>query len=365
VRRIVTASVCLAALLTAVPAASAAPVVDLPVAFDVRNTNSSGVPCPSDGAAYTLRGHLVAPRSALERPRRTVTLYVHGFNSGEWNWRFPLSGYDVALEMARLGHVSLTFDRLGFDSSDFPDGFMTCFGAHADMAHQVVQALRAGSYTVDGRAPVAFSKVVLAGHDTGGTAAEIEAYSYKDVDGLIVMNIADGGRGYLPPSPSIPEFADVVGRCAAGGERAERDDRGGYARFIRSDDDIPRYGLPNSEPEVVDLVLRLVNKNPCGDVMSLNTAFTVDRARVREIEVPVLLLYTELDFNMFAGAPAEEQRSYFTGSDDVSLVTMEGTGHFPFLDRNAPRFRSIVSEWLGRRGFGGRERKRVERPRGS
>ena len=352
VRLALCAATCFIALGSATAAARPARIVDIPVAFDVQNTNGSGVPCASDGAGYTLRGHLVAPRAALKGPRpRSVTLYVHGFNSGEWNWRFPVRGYHTAFALARLGHATVTFDRLGFDSSDFPGGALTCFGAHADMAHQVVESLRTGAYAASGRRPVPFQKVVVAGHDLGGTVAEIEAYSFGDIDGLIVMNIADGGQGYLPPAPSLPEFGDTLGRCGSGGESAEKDGRDGYVRFIRSDDDLRRYAMPNSEPAIVARLVGLANKNPCGDIASTPTALNVNQARVGEIQVPVLLLYTELDFNRFAGAPAEEQRSYFTGSDDVALVTMSGTGHFPFLDRNAPRFRSIVSDWLRSRGF--------------
>ncbi|MGH7897529.1 MAG: hypothetical protein ACREQQ_06230, partial [Candidatus Binatia bacterium] len=32
-------------------------VVELPVSFQVANTNTSGAPCPFDGAIYTVQGH--------------------------------------------------------------------------------------------------------------------------------------------------------------------------------------------------------------------------------------------------------------------------------------------------------------------
>src|ERR1700759_1467907 len=99
-------SVLLVALLGAglVPPAAAASgrIVDEPVAFRVQNTNTSQVPCQSDGATYVVRGHLTGPRSA-----RTVTLSYEGFDSGEWNWRFRrVPGYDYAADMATRGHGS-------------------------------------------------------------------------------------------------------------------------------------------------------------------------------------------------------------------------------------------------------------------
>jgi hypothetical protein len=68
----------LAALLAAVagsalglPARAAAQnTIELPVAFQVKNTNTSQAPCPpgaiaSDGATYTIRGDISGPQAAL------------------------------------------------------------------------------------------------------------------------------------------------------------------------------------------------------------------------------------------------------------------------------------------------------------
>src|SRR6266576_2153667 len=100
--------------------AKAGGVVDLPVSFKVKNTNSSDMPCASDGARYTVRGHLVAPRSALDaRGRRAITVYLHGFNVGAFMWRLPgFPQLDLPAALARLGHVSLVVDELGYDRSD-------------------------------------------------------------------------------------------------------------------------------------------------------------------------------------------------------------------------------------------------------
>src|SRR4051794_19298673 len=86
-------------------AASPSDVLDVPVSFQVQNTNTSRDPCPSDGQSYIVRGHLTGPRAdILGTAARATTLYYQGFDSGEWNWRFRVvPGYDYAAEMAKRG----------------------------------------------------------------------------------------------------------------------------------------------------------------------------------------------------------------------------------------------------------------------
>src|SRR5438874_13629910 len=48
---------------------TSANVVAVPVTFQVVNTDTSGMPCPFDGATYTARGHLTGPASLLTAHR--------------------------------------------------------------------------------------------------------------------------------------------------------------------------------------------------------------------------------------------------------------------------------------------------------
>ena len=62
--------------------------------------------------------------------------------------------------MARAGHASVTVDRLGYGASDKPpDGKSVCIGSQADVAHQIVGQLKAGSYTVQGGKARKFKRV--------------------------------------------------------------------------------------------------------------------------------------------------------------------------------------------------------------
>jgi hypothetical protein len=341
----------LAAPAIGAPSATArGPIVDLPVSFQVKNTNTSAVPCPSDGEAYRLRGHLTGPASTLyRRPLRAVTLYLHGFNVAEYMWRaYEVPGYHYARELARLGHVSVTVDRLGWGSSDHPDGQQVCAGSAADIAHQLIAKLRSGRYRARGGDPVSFSTVVLAGHDSGGTIAQVESYSYDDIDGLIVLDYSDTGF-----TPTIMQWSTQGGiDCAQGGGPAYPGGPGGYFDLgpTDSDEELARVAFPNTDPAVIAAAFRHRQRNPCGELASIAPSAAADVARLREVRVPVLIGAGDTDV-AFTVEGEYRQRSFYGGSDDVRVQIYRANGHFPMAGRNAPIFRKRISRWLTTRGF--------------
>lgn len=344
--------------LAAVPQAAANThrSVELPMAFEVRNTNTSDVPCPSDGAAYTVRGRLVAPPSALAgKQPRAVTVYLHGFNVGAFNWRPPgMPHLDHAAALARLGHASVVVDRLGYDSSGHPDGWLSCLGSQADIAHQLVEKLRRAEYAVGGRTPTRFDKVVLAGHDAGALIADVVAYSYdNDIDGIVHFNWAEQGfteevqRG----------FAEAAPVCASGGQAAEQgppdrvDAAGGPSGYVQFLNDAQiRSTQFNTEPVMVERLLRLVNRNPCGDFAGVPAAAQINVQRLPDIRVPVLYGYTEHEFIWTQEALAS-QADLYRNSSDLATVVIRDAGHFPQFARVAPSFHATVAEWLRTRGL--------------
>src|SRR5947208_11291228 len=172
------------ALMPPAAAARTSKVVTRGVAFSVQNIDRSKLACTTDGASYQITGHLTGPRSALaasSRKRKSAaTLYLHGLGFGEWFWNFAaVPGYDYAAAQAKAGHVSVTIDRLGYAASGHPDGNKSCIGGQADIAHQVIQALRKGTYSVAGGKAVRFTRIALAGHSAGAEIAMLEAYSFN------------------------------------------------------------------------------------------------------------------------------------------------------------------------------------------
>jgi hypothetical protein len=354
-RRMVAAVVCSVAagsVFAATPAAAANgnAILDLPVAFEVTNTNDSGVACPSDGDAYTVRGRLVGPRSALERQgRRVVTVYLHGFNVGAFMWHPPgFPELDLPAALARRGHVSLTVDRLGYDTSGHPHGLLSCFGSAADVAHQLAGKLRSGDYAVSGASPPTFSRVVLAGHDSGAAIADIVAYSYKDIDAIVHFNWAEQGF----TQETRVGFAEAASVCASGGQAAEqgppdRDDPAGgpsgYVQFL-TDAQI-RSKQFNTEPDVVDRLLRLVNRNPCGEFTQAPQVAQTNIQRLPEIRIPVLYGYTDHEF-VWTQEGLAQQADHYRNSSDLTTVVIRNAGHFPQFARVARVFHASIAEWL-------------------
>jgi pimeloyl-ACP methyl ester carboxylesterase len=323
------------------------------VSFAVKNVDTTRNYCPSDGKSYVVRGHLTGPQAAIQAAApRAVTLYYQGFDAGEWNWRFRLvPGYDYALEMADRGFVSVTVDELGYGASDHPAGNDTCVGAEADIAHQIIGQLRTGTYKADGIRPAKFSKVVFGAHDIGGAMAELEAYSYQDVNGLMLITWQN--QGYTPFVLGVA--ADASARCAEGGEPAYPGGPGGYVYYPKPTD-YPTL-MPNSDPDVIAGAVASRLRNPCGLIPSVaeNAALNfvggnTNTGGLAEIHVPVLLALGALDPVLTHDGFFQEAR-YFTGTDDVTAVLLPGTGHFEMLDRNAPAFRDLIAYWLRSHGY--------------
>lgn len=327
-------------------------IVRVPVSFAVINQNTSDmqVRCPSEGRPYTVRGHIVGPRLALEGPQpRAITHYLHGFDTG-WHHPFPIEGYDWGIEMARLGHVSLMIDMLGYDTSDHPPGGQMCLGSQADVSHQIIQQLRSGDYSLAGGSDngIPFSQVLLGGHDVAGGMVELEAHSFQDIDGLIVMNWSDQGVDLVYLSEFIVKSNAT---CIQGGEHYETGEPGGgYVFFGPPDERYQEELFVDADPSVLDAVVALRNRNPCGYLGSIIPTMETNTLRNREITVPVLLLYTDGD-PVVPEQSGVLQEELFAGSSDVTRETQLGSGHFPWFERSAAEYRGRVSHWLCSRGF--------------
>lgn len=325
-------------------------IVDVPVSFTVRNTNGSMTGCRTSGGTHRISGHLTAPASVLSGGKRAVTLYQHGIAAGEWYWRLDVPGYHYAEELAKRGHASVTIDRLGYGASDRPDGFDTCIGAEADIAHQIVQQLRTGAYALEGKpaegpaTAQGFDTVTLAGQSNGGQVAQIEAYSFGDIDGLMIMDWTD--RGLTPEANT--RFFSALQSCMAGGQPSrEPSDPSGYVYYDLGPDQFRRGNFHDTEERVMDAAAPHQNRHPCGDMSSqLDSVFT-DLKHLGSVKVPVLLVYGDEDARVTGGAAHQR---LFTGAQS-ELVTIPGAGHYATMARSAPATFDRIDAWLDARGL--------------
>jgi pimeloyl-ACP methyl ester carboxylesterase len=325
-------------------------IVSRAVTFAVRNTNTSTVACPSDGAPYEVKGHLVAPRSAGSRTRtrkRGVTLYLHGRGFGEFLWNLTsVPSQNYATAQAREGHASVVIDRIGYGESGHPDGNRSCVGSQADVVHQVVRKLRGGDYSIDSGSAPAFKKVALAGQSTGAQIANVEAYSFRDIDALIVVALS-----FQTTSRAALVFGETRAICLSGGESAIAGGPGGYAfNFGQSSADFERTMFYRPNSSVVKAVIGLRNRDPCGDTVSLLSALLRQKTALPKIRTPVLVICGMNDA-LFTRRACQAQKDLYTGSRRASLELVPRAGHAPMLERTAPIFRAKVSRWLRRRGF--------------
>src|SRR3954469_18342205 len=115
--------------------------------------------------------------------------------------------------------------------------------------------------------------------------------------------------------------------------------------------------MADSDPAVLRAAVRLRNRNPCGLVLSVSQSPFMNAAIAPQgaggdgdVTVPVALVLGA-DDPVFTHDGFTQQAQHFTSSPDVTSFLMANTAHFEMLDRSAPRFRAITSEWLTTRGF--------------
>lgn len=326
-------------------------IVDIPFRVDVRNQNRTLSPCPPrapDGATYPLRGHITAPRQALQGTP-SAALYYHGLSYAEFFWRFrAVPGYDTTRELARAGRVSVTVDRLGYGASTGPHGTAICYGSQADIAKQVVDALKAGGYAPEGAPPTRFAKVALVGHSAGAFIGEIAAYSFDGIDALAMLSYGDAGAS--PLAVSTAAVSSLT--CATGGEQQDADGPAGYAYFGATAADFRAAHLnAPTDPAVADAATAMRTRDPCGDLLSIAPALAVDQLGAQLVSGPVLVLAGEQDA-LFPPPTVDVQAARMRlGGATVTARTLPGSGHAITLGRTAPAFRAALNDWLAENGF--------------
>lgn len=338
-----------AGLLPASPAAAAPavapserrePVIARIVEFSLVNTDNTLLTCAPEQRPHTVRARLVGPRSRVLGTGREgrVNVLVHDAGTGSWFWnqrRTP--AYDYAGQLGRRGQLSLVVDRLGYDRSPLADGNATCLAAQATMLHQLVQKLYSGDYRFTGNRridPPHATRIVVHGHGTGATIAQLEAARYDDTEGLVLMS----WPGVSSSGAAVAQAREQAAACLRGAS---------YAAYGRSATAFRRLLFVTAPAAVQRAAARLRNATPCGDVTSLPSALLGSGSSAAQVEVPVLVMYGSRDARVRPGAAAAAARM-FRGSRRVTPVTLPGAGSALPLERSAPRTRSAVLSWLGR-----------------
>jgi pimeloyl-ACP methyl ester carboxylesterase len=326
-----------------------ASVVDIPISFQVVNRNTTGLPCAQnpDGKTYTIHGSLVAPEDLVRPQSPAATLYLHGLGYGSFFWHLKeIPEYDYAREQADQGHVSIVIDRLGNPAhDDLKDGNATCLPAQADMADQITDQLRLGTYQTAGVTPH-FSRVMLVGHSAGGMIAELAQSIFKSADGLAVV-----GYTHYPSALALQTFFAAGQDCVTAPQGAHGDSGApNYARFGRTDAEFTAGHFYDVEPAVAGLVLRKRNRDACGDLLSALQGLVGTDVDTLSINVPVLLITGDKDAFFPPPFNQVQAQTAYPSASKLGVVEVKNAGHAITLGRSHEEFRSLMAQWLAERG---------------
>ena len=328
--------------LVAAPAAHAA-VLETPVSFSVRNSDDTALKCATNGAAYTIRGHLVGQPADIDRASG-VTLYVHGLGFNESFWRYrKVPKYDLVGALATGGHVSVVIDRLGYGKSSKPPGTMSCMGGQATIVHQIVAKLRSGDYK--GKRSPGFGRVGVIGHSAGGTIAALENETFDDTDALGLVASADQGLSQLGQ-----RFSDESTK-ACNGDRSYPVPKRGYAAFGQTMADAEDGFFATTPDPIFARLYPTLTVNPCGDLASYMNANQLNRLDASRVKDPVLTIQADRDALFPPPAVVPDEADLFTGSAKVTRQTLPSSAHAITFEADYLTLRTDIEQFLVENGL--------------
>ena len=256
-----------------------------------------------------------------------VQVLIHGgaYNHTYWDSPFQPDRYSYVRAATRLGYVTLNFDRLGYGQSDRPPAATLDFNVAGYVTHQIVQALRGGTYGTR------FIRVILNGHSFGALTAEEEAANYHDINALIISGI---GHDFLVtpnlttifvPASTDPKFIDP----------------GAYDPAI----------VPFEEGVEKD-TLSPTELGTLGPDLSDTSGLT------QRINVPVFFaqgrydqLWCNRSNDCTTDPQANKEASYWSPGVSFTRFIVPDAGHSINSNLNAPVFYGATFAWLAQKGF--------------
>lgn len=311
----------------------------------------------------TIAGRLCLPRAG--KPA-TVVLALHGITYAQeyWDAQFEPERYSFARAMNDAGYAVYAIDRLGYGRSSHPAGLSVTLDVQAEVAHQVVQQLKAGAIGEQ-----RFDHVALVGHSYGSAVSWMESSRYNDAD----VVIATGWGSSVQTEPTMRFFA--------GFQPATLDDRLGPQigldlTYLTPKDGARNqnylYDLSNVDPKMVrydsdvlrdtvtvgelTTVIPRFNKFPVTYFPGTSEELSLPGSdHTREITVPQFLLNGTNDL-LFCGPDTKycnnsaalqaEQEQYFDPAACFRAEVLENTGHNLNLHRSAQQSYAIIAGWL-------------------
>lgn len=306
------------------------------------NCQDVTVPVMLTALPVSVSGRLCIPDPAPT----TVQVLLHGgtYNSAYWDFPYKPETYSYARAANSRGYATFNFDRVGYGASTRPPSVTLTALDQADVVHQIVTRLRAGTI-----GSVAFPDVVLVGHSMGSATAVLEASVYQDVQGVVLTGMTHRLDGValtnifltgLHPALLDPKFGpayDAGYLTTIPGKRAE-------LYYVEGD----------YEPGVVatdEATKDVVSTTEVSDDSAV--AFTAPVSLA--ISVPVFLAVGSED-RLFCGFPSEAtcadaaalkaaESPYFDQDAQLSTYVLPNAGHDIGLSVRAPLVTTAILDW--------------------
>lgn len=189
-----------------------------------------------------------------------LQILVHGATYTHLYWDFPYQPetYSYVRWAERSGLATLAIDQLGAGDSARPPGSEVTNQKLAEALHRIIETARD-----DGIVGHRFDRVVLVGHSAGSLASGLEAFTYDDVDAVVLTGILGPNAGGIVNKGSranevyVPASADAVLRSRAGMTHL------GYQTIIPQFRVAQFYRVPPADPAliVVDETLKDTRAN--------------------------------------------------------------------------------------------------------
>lgn len=292
---------------------------------------------PNDPTNYNVVGELCWKGNLNHK---TVQVLVHGATYDKSYWDFPYQNgkYSYVDYAVKNGYATFNYDRLGSGQSDKPLGVLVNVDNSAYVNHQVVQALRSGTFGEN------FHKVVLVGHSFGSLISVAAASTYHDVDALVLTGFAHqataqantGTQNSVYPAAFDPKFAGIITDNT-------------YFTTIPGTRAGLFFNTNFTDPGVLTLDESLK------DVMTLGLIFDIPRHFSTEslsINVPVYMIMGAEDFiycgeNVDCSDPSTYQ-TYEQGFFSVPVKTkiIPKAGHSLNLHKNSEKTFGAITKWI-------------------
>jgi pimeloyl-ACP methyl ester carboxylesterase len=269
-----------------------------------------------------------------------VQVLVPGFTYDHRYFTVP-GDYNYTTAMTKAGWAVLALDRIGTGRSSRPPSDQVTAASNGYVLHQVVQALRAGTFGHE------FATVVAVGHSYGSGVVLVEDAAHHDLDGLVLTGMLH---------TTAPLHAKAIDLFHQASQDELLTDRGPWPENYATHKPGNRSRLLEA-PGKVEAPVSAYNEAikgtaTLGEGMTLTETYAPELSRA--VKVPTLIVVGALD-QLFSGGEdtstdtvLERERACYGEAAQLEIVVIPDTGHALTIHPSAPEYFAATVEWAAR-----------------